>query len=251
VIDKVLRAVGRLPTPVKLAGGAGLAYGLYRLLGRGHVDAKVDQGVLQAIHGVSPAKILVISSMVDEWKKDGRLNGDEMAALLAAAYKEGAFNLNAISPDGATDDKYGKAWGTFQFTADTLRGLGLSVEDVSPKKGPDGKVSSAELERAARGSARAALAFVFKQKPRWAGGRSYLEGVRAMTNRDPFKLAREVFTAWNAGVGRVWADIAKVAPSTTPGGLGYVHVTVSGKLKALPDFRKALGLPAIAITTTV
>lgn len=247
----IVDAWKRLPTWAKWAVGLGAVGGGAMLLkGKKTVSVPAPADLAKQV-GVTPAKARIIAWMVDEWRRDGRLTADEQAALLAVALKEGAFNLNAISPAGAPDDKGGKAWGTFQFLAVTLKGLGFTIENVSPKKGPDGKVSEAELERAARGSARVALAFLFKQKAAWTGGRPYLEAVRAMHAGDPFKVARDIFTAWNAGPGRRWADIEKHRPTTTPGPLGYVHYTVAGKLKALPAFRAALGLPPITITTTV
>lgn len=206
----------------------------------------LDEAALRAIPGIDAGKLQIIRWMLDEWQRGGVLSADEQAALLAAAYLEGKFALRAVSPVGAPDDKGGRAWGTFQFLKTTLQSLGSSVEEVSPRNS-----TPAELERAARGSARVAVAFLTRSKPRWAGGLSYLDGIRALSDRDPFQVAREIFVAWNAGQSRRWADIEAVAPNPKPGSLGYVHYTVARKLKALPAFRAGLGLPAIPLQLSV
>ena len=252
----VARTWRAMPAPVRwfLIIGVALLTGwlirrAWRRLDGGSVT--LNRQVLDQMK-LGPKKIDTIAAMLDEWARDGRLSADEQAALLAVAYKEGAFNLKARSPDGAPDSKGGHAWGTFQFLATTLKGLGLTIEDVSPRKNPDGSIPSGELARAARGSAQGALAFLFKQKPKWAGGKPYLEAVREMHGNDPFKVAREINTAWNVGPNKWrWADIEAKAPSREVGSLGYVHYTVANKLRVLNNFRQAIGLPVIDVRTTV
>lgn len=204
---------------------------------------------LLAIPGITAGKAPIVGWMLHEWRKSGRLSTDEQAALLAAAYMEGKFKLHAISADGMPDDKAGKAWGTFQFTKRTLEGLGATVRDVTPQRDASGVISHAELERASRGSARLAEKLLFA-KWKNTDRRPWLEYWREKHARDPFKLAREIFTYWNAG-SVAWAKIEQTAPSRTPGGLGYVHHTVAHKLDALNQFRGAVGLPTVAVTKTV
>ena len=254
----IVRTWRGLPRPARWAlilfAAVGVGLGVRRLLRKTGVitgGVTMDRTVLDGLK-LGAKRIDTIAAMLDQWREDGRLTPDEQAALLAVAYKEGGFNLKARSPDGAPDAKGGHAWGTFQFLATTLKGLGLRIEDVSPQKRSDGSIPPAELARAAQGSAKAALAFLFNQKPKWAGGRTYLEAVREMHGGDPFLVAREIFTAWNVGPYKWrWADIERKAPSNRPGDLGYVHYTVSRKLDVLNTFRRALSLPELSITKTV
>lgn len=258
-LERAIATVRRAPLGVKIAGAGVVALLLFLALsparhgGKRTMNPAELQRALEAVDGLNLQKVKVVGWMLDEWRRDGRLSVDEQALLLAQGYKEGGFNLRAVSPDGAPDDAGGKAWGTFQFLKATLDGMGVKIGDVTPRLERDGRtISDAELERAARASARTAVKLLYNERPRWAKGRPYLEGVRTMHAGDPYKVAREVFTGWNTNVHKyTWADVAKVAPNPKPGSLGFVHYTVSGKLKALPLFRRALGLPAIRITTTV
>lgn len=236
----------RLPRGVKLGlglvaltGAVAAAFKVQKVVRAAGLE--VDRRVLDGLK-LGPARVDTVLHLVDEWKRDGRLTADEMAALLAAAYQEGGFNMRARSPDSAPDAKGGHAWGTFQFLMKTLGGLGVDVAEITPVK-VNGEVSPAELERAARGSARAAVKFCYYG--------NWLPKARARLGNDSFRLARELFTIWNAGHSITWDFIAQRAPSKKVGSWGYVHYTVAHKLDVLNTFRSALGLEPVAITKTV
>lgn len=221
------------------AGAAGLTRAAYGAMSG---PLPLDEALLADAYGYDAGRLQIIRWLLDEWHREGTLRPDEQAALLAVAAKESGFRLRAVSAPGAPDDAGGRAWGLFQFLAITLKGLGFDLEEVRPVLGAGGVVPERELERASRGSARVAVAFLVKQRPRWAGRRPYLDAIRELHPDDHTALAREIFVAWNAGPGRTWADIARVAKNATPGTLGYVHYTVERKLAVYPTFRRAVGL---------
>jgi hypothetical protein len=233
----------KLPTWAKVLGLVLLA-GALLWRGKGG-RMQVNAQRLLALRGFTKGKVPIVAWMVDEWSKTGRLTPDDQAALLAAAWKEGGLKLNAISADGLPDDKLGKDWGTFQFTAQTLETLRSSIEEVTPRRRPDGSLDVADLERAARASARVAERMAFFPWKKF-GRRPYLEYWRELHKGDLAKIARELFTSWNTG-SKAWAEVAAVAPSNVPGTLGYAHKTVGGKLAVLNDFREGLGLSRLSL----
>lgn len=218
---------------VGVGGVVGAAYIAQRKVKAMSIDISLEH--VDALK-LGPRRTAAALAIFDELRGSGLLTPYEIACMMAAAYMEGGFNARARSPKDAPDEKAKGAWGTFQHTGDTLATLGMKPTDVTPQKGADGSdPTPAEWDRAARASARAALKLLFFG--RW------LQRIRARTEGDPVLLAREIFTAWNAGQSVPWSKIAGIAPSKKPGSYGYVHYTVAHKLEALPKFLAAMGLP--------
>lgn len=189
-------------------------------------------------------KLSLVVWLVAWWRASG-VSEDEIATMLAVAYRESGYNLDALSGPNAPDAAVGDAHSLFQITGDTAAGLGVDVRQLLPWGDPStGRVSDAEWQRATEYNAWAALRFI-SQKPRWSRPSTFREATRAKYQGDAYAIARQYFCSWAGGVGRTWESIADTPPNNTPGSLGYIHVTILHKMEVLPYFRRALGLPEL------
>lgn len=238
-----------LPGWAKAAMALGALYGVGRMtgqIGRVTLDPKPIQHLPRYKRGRAAdreRRLQVTRWLLDELQREGTMTLDEIAVFLDIGYWESGMEPRAVSARGMPDDAVGRSWGVLQLAATTIQWLGFAIEDVSPRRGPDGSIPPTELERATRQSARLAVAACTRPRPDWADGRTWLEAVRALHRDDVLGAAREFMVRWQAGQGRTWADIARVRPNRRIGSLGWLHYSVPKRIETLPRFRAAIGLP--------
>ena len=186
-----------------------------------------------------PTRMTLAAWLVEAWQADGTLSVDEMSTLLAIAYRESGYRLDAISGPDAPDAAVGDAHSLFQITGQTATGLGVDIRQLVPWS-----QTEAEFRRATHANAHAALKFL-NQRPRWTRPRTFREAVLSQYAGDPYAVARQYFCSWAGGVGRRWEDIADVPVNNRPGSLGYIHITILHKMEVLNQFRAFLGQPPL------
>lgn len=228
----------RLPPLVRWGLLAAGAYGGLRLMGC-IGPPRLDEDAIARLPRIAgdQTKLAVARWLVDELYRDGTLTLDEIAVILTLGYWETGLQPHAVSAEGMPDDAVGRSWGVVQLAGTTIQWLGLTLRDVVALNR-----TPSELERATRGSARAAVQALVRPRPGWADGRTYLEAVRTLYREDLVAQAREIAVRWQAGQGRRWTDVLRHRPTNEIGKLGWMHFTIPHRLTRLPAFRVYLGL---------
>ena len=189
-------------------------------------------------------KQLVVRTMRAEWDRLG-VGPDQQAALLTIAWKESRMTLDSRSADGMPDARNGHSWGVFQMGKRTLGDLGVPIANLMVRRRADGSASSRDVVRAARASARAAVAYLMV-KARRSGREPWLQHTLRRTGGRHDAVAREMFVVWSGGLSRRWADVVARARSHPHerhevGSLGYIFTQVRSRLRLyLGVFRPAV-----------
>lgn len=218
--------------------------------------APIGQLDLSVVEGLShlrahPDRLRRIVWLLQVWADDGRLTVDDAAALLTWAYMESGFRLNTRSGANTPDALVGHSWSMFQISLDTAEPAGIDIRELFAEP-QNGIFPEAELERATKANARAALRLCFMRHG-FTGHLGFLEWIRERYGSDPARVARALFIRAAGGAARGWdfeftrelRPLVEVPPNDTPGSGGYIHHQLSRRLAIWPRFRAALGLQVV------
>lgn len=208
---------------------------------------------LSAVSGLSvfrahPDRLRRIVWLLQVWADDGTLTPDDAAALLAWAYMESGFLVNTRSGANTPDALVGHSWSMFQISLETANAAGIDIRELFAQPS-NGTFPEAELERATKANARAAVKLMALRHG-FTGGKGFLQWIRDRYSADPALVARALFIRAAGGAARGWdyeftqslRPLQEVEPNPTPGSGGYIHHQIATRLAIWPFFRRAIGL---------